>query len=435
MNLTERDIKLLKSLLIGGSAIGGGIGLLQSGANYIEHLNQRARAKDKRYKDDDTLFLTVPAEKQASLGLGLGLAGGALATLATNALVKRLYQELVKRPELQAELDEAQRRHLQTAEMEAAQKQAAEGKPVSTVETLTSLPVALSLLTALASGALTYSALNKTFPGVGKPINPRPRRVKVLRQSAQAEEPAQEVERLVAEEEARDNLRDGASQMKEASLPSDFESGAWDKLAHMVLAAGGDTDVSDWVYGAASGRLQELEETVLNHGFDAACDMFKGASESPVSDNAIDLAVTYFTKSAALGPVFQLMVSAEICEKMPSFFKMAGALNPEDVNDLIGWLSATGCAERAARLMPVIADVQPVKEASDTPKSQREILRELLRREFEDESGKDRRTAGERLSRSQNINSSQSEGGDGDTEGGTADTRSDIPELVMGVDR
>lgn len=442
--MTDRDKQLLINMILGGAAIGGGAGVLQSGTNYLNYLNSRAKAKNNKREDDDTLHLTIPAEKQASIGLGVGLAGGALSLLAANALARKIYQSMIKRPDMQAELEAAQHRHLQSLDESAQQKASAVGKSPGTMEMLTSLPISLSLLAALASGALTFNALNKTFPGVKRPQNPLPKRVKITREPGSSPEAAQIAERIAQEE-----LDAPGTEDKIASWDADDESAAWDNLAHLILLSktAAVSDAADWVYAVASGRLQELEETFGQLGFDAACDMMKGASATPVSDRAVDLAILYLTKSASLGPSFQLLVAAEAADCMTPFVKIAASLEPEDSNALIAWFASDGAANRASCLIPWILQQPSEKEAGfiDEKKTQnsshtnkRRLLRQMLQKEIDDDSKDDKKTVKDRLNNSQNMLGTAPERGDGKSEDGTSLNNNEkenleIPEVVMGL--
>lgn len=444
--MTDRDKQLIINMLLGGAAIGGGAGVLQGGANYVKYLNDRANAGKLKKEDDDTLHITIPANKQASLGLGIGLAGGALSLLAANALARKIYQSMIKKPDMRAELEAAQHRHLQTlTDSVQQQKDAAAGKAPSTMETLTSLPISLSLLAALASGALTFSALDKTFPGVKRPKNSLPKRVKITREPGASPEVARIAERIAQEE--IDAPQDVES--KVASWDSDDESAAWDNLAHMMLMSKSSaiSDVTDWVYAAASGRLQELEDTFGQLGFEAACEMMKGASATAVSDRAIDLAILYLTKSSSLGPSFQLLVASEVVDNMPKFVKIASTLEPEDSNALIAWFASEGAANRTSCLLPWVME-QPIdksagfidekKTPDDSHMHKRKLMRQMLQKEIDEDSVNDKRTVTDRLSNSQNMLGTAPERGNGKSEDGTSGNNNrkekfDIHELVMGL--
>jgi len=419
MNLSDRDKALILKYLTGGAALGGGIALGQSGLNYMQFLRERSMRGKRTDKDDDTLYLNIP-EKTAAIGGGMAIAGGSLSLLAANALVRKFYQQLLKKPELQAELDAAQRRHLNvlTGDIteEAEKQSAAGGHPMSGGELLTSSPVALAILTAIASGALGYQALNRTFPSVDKPRNPLPSKVKLVRKPAPP---------------------DAAEMEKDASWDDDAESAAWDYAAHQMIRSkeASEMDLADLAYAAAAGRYDELRSNMIDLGFDATCDLVKGATAEPVSDRALDLGVSLLVKSAALGPCVRLLIAAELNEQLPGFTKIASGLDDETSGALVGWLACQGAAYRTQTLGPWIVGMPKAASAVEGPPAQMEMmLKQLLQEQLQAESVNDRKDAQARVASNQTVSGSASETGTGQASDGAATqgTR-DVPELVMGI--
>ena len=343
---------------------------------------------------------------------------------------------------MQADLEAAQNRHLKT--LSESVKGASTDKSPSTMEMLTSAPITLSVLMALASGGLAVNALNKTFPQVNHPRNPLPRRVRINREAGASPEQAA-IAKEVAEREL--NGEEADQKMASMSLSADQESALWGEMAHLILNSkkASETDVADWAYAVAGGRLQELEDTVAQLGFEPACDMMKGASETPVSDSALDLAVLYLTKSSSLGPLFQLLVAAEVVEQIPSQTKIAACLEPEILNAVIGWAAEKSASYRMARIMPILSRTPVTKSASHsevdpdattTVVHRRQAMRKMLQQEINEDSKNDKKSLKGRMANSQNLSGTASELGDGRVHADAKKAGSDdfdMHELIMGI--
>ena len=336
--LTPRSKELIKNYLIGGAAIGGSGALLTSLVNYINTLKQQVPAGEER-EDDDTLYLNVDKEANESSGAtdlasgGLAITGGLLSTLGTYALVRKMYQN-IKRKQLQEELDQAQQAFIQNAQQEGADKQAstAPGQPMGIGEISYSMPLTFALISALAAGALTNKALDKTFPAIKKPKDSAPKRIVIRKNPKDEQEEAEEekfaYDKVAAEEQADDAL---------------------EFLIHLCMGSksAAQSELVDIVHATAQGRGPELTTHILEYGFDSAMDTIKGASENRITAAQKQTAIGYCVKSAALNPIVSLLAAAEYNDMAPRFSKVASLQTEDCVNTLVKIAGAIGALNRA----------------------------------------------------------------------------------------
>lgn len=350
-NFTPEEIQLLKNYLTGGVALGGGVGALMGVANM--GMDLKRQADDEVKEDDDTLFLTLP--KKAGIGpvaIGTGLAGGTLSLLAMNALVRKLFQAQ-KRKDVQSELDSAQRSNL--AGLESLGKQAAaEGRSLGPSEYAGGGAVAAALLTALASGIISYKALGKYFPSVKQPANPLPRRVKILQQPA-----AQTPEAAPAP----------APQEDEEKMAAAHELIVRMALTRSKAASG---SLGDLASAFAQGRGDELTSMLSDFGQEAVFAACGGAHGIPVTKRAADLGITALVKSAALGPIAACLAASEIYDMYPALTVSAGAFPESDKKAL--WEFGAGLGQNFQD-----QTLAPVKSAAATEGSQPKQIERLIR--------------------------------------------------------
>jgi hypothetical protein len=334
--LTPRSKELIKNYLIGGAALGGSGALLTSLVNYINTLKQQVPS-DKEREDDETLYLNLDKAANDNSGAidfsagGLALTGGLLSTLGTYALVRKMYQN-IKRKQLQEELDQAQQSFLSDAQQEANAKNAAAGEPMDLAEFSWSAPVSLALLSAIASGALTNKALDKTFPRVKKPKDSAPKRI-VIRKTPKEDEDEEQEEKAAYDKVAAADQADDALEF----------------LVHICMGSksAAQSELVDIVHATAQGRGPELISNILEYGFDSAMDTIKGASEIDITPVQKQCAISYCVKNAALNPIVSLLAAAEYNDMAPRFTKIASLQNEECLDTLIKFAGALGAMNRA----------------------------------------------------------------------------------------
>jgi len=382
-SLDGRDKRLITKFT--GAGIGAGV----SGALMLALLGQlrdmkQDAAKDTS-KDDDTLVVRVPSSvKQAGLGPGIAIAGGALGTIGGAMLTRKLIQEL-KRRDLQSQLDSAQQIWLsrltpkpkqapmpkEKAPKETAPKSedpkpaqddagvkeaaAAGGKPMAFSEALLSSPVALALLLAAGSGTLAYSALDKQFSDKTKPRSPAPKHVRFAYETDGA---------------------DGKPVEKEASLPTDL---GFETAARMAFAAAPDgSDYHNIIGAITDGRLDELRHNIATVGVDAALDLVKGASAALADcpEPLVGLALSAATNDSMIGETVRLLAHAELVDAYPALMAKAAHFAAGDESGARESLvAATALFGAMAR-----ADSQAALEQGvDMSPARAETWRELLR--------------------------------------------------------
>jgi len=353
--LTPRSKELIKNYLIGGAALGGSGALLTSLINYINTLKQQVPS-DPDKEDDDTLYLNVGKSANDSAGAtdlaagGLALTGGLLSTLGTYALVRKLYQN-VKRKQLQEQLDQAQQAFIENAEQEAQTKKADEvGKPMGLAELTWSSPVAFALLSAIAAGALTNKALDKTFPRVKKPKDTAPKRI-VIRKNPEEEEQMAEEEKMAYDKVA-------SAEQSEDGL---------EFLMHLCMGSksASQSELVDIVYAVAQGRGPDLTSHILEYGFDSAMDTIKGASEIDITPAQKQCAISYCVKSAALNPVVSLLAAAEYNDMAPRFTKIASLQSEERADTLLKIAGTIGALNRFETAGKLADEFDTSKEANE----------------------------------------------------------------------
>lgn len=338
--LDERGKRLIGKYLLGGVAAGGSAALATSLINYYNMLREEAARKTDTSQDDDILYLTMrnsnapkkvdgtQQPKTASIAGGLAITGGALAGMGTYALVRKLYQKY-KKQRLQQQLDQAQQGFFDVVSQEAsAEKRAAQGKPMGGLEFATSMPVTLTLLAALASGALTHKALEKTFPRPKKPVTQNPRKI-VLRKQ---EEPSY----YDTVEEEEDNEK--AASYDTRNSADTYEDGL-ELLVHMCLGhekVASVSDLTNLVGAVLDGRRDEVIDNTMSIGFDAAMDLCKGAYENvkQASPQQIGLAVSSLVKTPELQPITAVLAAGEYEDLAPHFCKAAGT-QPEEIKEML----------------------------------------------------------------------------------------------------
>lgn len=329
--LDPRTKLLMQKFLVGGGAVGAGIGLSTSMANYLKYLSDKAD-KPESAKDDDVLYVNVPEdklEKHANIskwpgvGSGLALSSGVVGLLVANALVNKMYGGF-KKKRLQKDLDQAQQVYWNdhTVEKEAA---ADSRKPMSTLESISGIPVSLTLLAALASGVTSYKALNHYFPSRDPDEEPdyKPKEVKVRPMPIEPE----------AEEEGLP---------KEASAEQ-IETLARD-LALMSLLDGMDKRASflpDLVHAVAKGRLEEIKENFDLTDISSTLGLTKGASlHSDITPIEKWAAISLINRTPELSSAVGLLLAAEVEEELPFFSKSAAFLTEEDRDGVLKMAAA-----------------------------------------------------------------------------------------------
>lgn len=308
-----RGAEMLKDVGVGGAMLGGGTAAVVAALSLLSSLHKEREMEEDSRLDDDTLYISDPHEaakrvKAASestggvsplLAPGLALTSGIVGAGAGYALVQGVWNAIEKRRRL-ALLDQAQRETMEVADVEAAKSAAAQpDSKINLMDLLTASPVALPLLTMLATGGVTYAALNKSFPTIAKPKRVGPRRIRVGRDAVPYDIPEEDVDE-VAE--------------KSAFHHADLSDAGDEFLASFVASSRPHTITGDFINKAASGELDALEDLFKSAGIDAVLLALKGASDAPVPQDRRMLGTMALFKSAALKDTVRAIAAAEFVE-------------------------------------------------------------------------------------------------------------------------
>jgi hypothetical protein len=307
---------------MGGAMLGGGTAAVVAALSLLSSLQKERDMEDDARLDDDTLYISDPHEaakrvKAAAedtggvspiLAPGLALTSGIVGAGAGYALVQGIWNAIEKRRR-QALLDAAQRETMDVANVEAAKSAAAQpDSKINLMDLLTASPVALPLLTMLATGGITYAALNKSFPTIDKPKRVGPRRIRVG--DTPYEVPSEDAEEAVE---------------KTAFQHADLADAGDEFLASFVAASRPHTITGDLIAKAASGELTALEGLLKSAGIDAVLLALKGAQHTPIPQGRRMLGTMALFKSAALKDTARAIAVAEYLEIYgPTFNEVCG---------------------------------------------------------------------------------------------------------------
>lgn len=347
-----RGSDLIRNMVTGGLALGGGTSLAVALANRIKSLREEEELEDESILNDETLYIPEPVTKKASakegvnpwLAPGLAATGGLLAAGGGYALVQALWNK-VEKNRRQKLLDEAQNEAYAATDMEAtkmASAAPAAGLPpakMNLADILTAGPVAIPLLTALAAGGITYSALDKSFPTVKKTQHVGPKRVRLVA-------PSGKMTALKPEEEEEEvDLEKSASFRRSR----DLEDAGYELMASMTANLGGEI-TRDLIHRAAKGGIHEMEQTIKSAGAMTLFDMVKGASYDPAPPHLVQLGVMALFKSASLAPSVRMIAAAEFLEHVPAIASMVRGNTPATMEKLASLGQVMGLMSRASSL-------------------------------------------------------------------------------------
>lgn len=362
---TARGQELIKQLVTGGLALGGGAGAAVALINYLKSLRDEDEVYDESRLNDDTLYIPSIAKAAAEgegssaptvnrwLAPGVALAGGIISAGGAYALTQAVYNYLQKKRR-QKMLDEAQNEALAASDIEIAKSAA----NMNFYDLVTAFPVAIPLLAALASGGVAYAALNKTFPTVTKTKSKYPKRIRQVSSTGAVEE-------LPGNEEAEALKSAG---IREMMAERDCEDSAYeflmlmtDQLAHEKGASISLT--SDLLNRVASQGIAEVVETYKQAGLDGLVDSLKGASDKPADQASKSVAAALICKSARLAPIARTLAAAEFQDLVPGIYASAVEHGPEKMDKFAGVASLMNMAFFRPSIMEKLATAAPVDPA------------------------------------------------------------------------
>lgn len=367
----ERGTALVRNMALGGLALGTGTGAIVALANYLKSLQEENELEDDARLNDDTLYIDAPHHdgktKSAAvnrwLAPGVAVTGGLLAGVGSYQLTQAVYSWLQKRRK-EKMLDEAQGEALMAADAEAAAatKQAATGAEpkMNLYDLLTSVPVALPLLAAIASGGVTYSALHKAFPTIQTPKSKYPKRIRQVADTGalEATEPEpDEAVKYASQLYAEDDCEAAAQEF----LMLTVSQLATEKSASVCLT-------SDILHKVAHDGLTGVTETYKSGGMEALVEFVKGATDVTTTQAMRAMAAAAVCKSASLRPATVALAASEFYELVPDLCAEIFSHGAEQVEKYAGIASLLHLALTRPSLLS--------KEAMATPAAV--DLRQLL---------------------------------------------------------
>jgi len=339
------DWPTVLKLMGGGALLGTGIGAGSSLVNYLSNLNAKAKAKQDTSRDDDVLYLDLPAKpgmpglKQAASGSPATFAFGGLGTmlgayLAYNA-VRGAYSN-VRRKQLQKDLDAAQHSYLGGLDQSAQMAKAAAA--FSGVNKVVGSGYLAGLLTILGSAVLANKVLQKQFPDRPQRSPHQPRKIVI-----------------------RTMRGDGID--KEVPAAGGMTPDATEGLTRLNLAntKSASWGLTDLVAHAAIGGCQSFKKNLQELGLDNALELIKGASDREVSPLAENLAISWIAHDPLVSTAIAPYLAAQLFEDSPTFAKAATCLaNSPDVDegeleDLIGLTEVVAQTTREACFAPIMS--------------------------------------------------------------------------------
>lgn len=320
-----RGNEMLANVGVGGTMLGGGAAAVVAALGLLHALRREREMENDARLDDDTLYVSDPHKGKDRVKLagalnvspllapGLALTSGIVGAGAGYALVQGVWNAIEKRRR-QAMLDQAQREAVHVADVEAAKSAAAAPSPkINLADLFTAVPIALPLLTMLATGGVTYAALDKSFPTVKRPRRSGPRRIRVGPDNDPYELPDEDAE------------LDAPTKEASAFHQNDLGDAGDEFLASFVAASRRGTVTGDFIAKAASGELGAMEEMLKSAGIDALLLSLKGASLREIPDDRRMLGTMALFKSAALKDTVRAIAASEYLEIYgDSFAEFAG---------------------------------------------------------------------------------------------------------------
>lgn len=345
-----RGKDLIKNLALGGLALGGTAGAAVVLGNYLKSLGDEAEVYDDSRLNDDTLYVPLGEKKAASsdgprwTAPGLAITGGVLSAGGAYALTQAIYNYLQKKHN-QKLLDEAQNEAWTAADAEA-QKSAALGMTLP--ELISAFPVALPLLAAIASGGVTYSALNKTFPTVQTPKSKYPKRIRAVSADGQVSD----VPELDAE---------GIKSASDLAGEADCEAAAMEFMTlltdNLALSKKAEHSItSDILNAVARDGIAPLAAAYETSGLPGLCMVTKSASAASDSEKVVAAAAIY--RHPRLAPVVGCVAAAEFQDLVPTVMAKCAGMS----HDALDKAAGIGALLHLAFVRPVM-----LKEAAASP--------------------------------------------------------------------
>lgn len=354
----ERASDMVKNFLVGGATTGLGVGGVVALTNLLKSEKEDEEALDPERLDDDTLYL--PNIKSANeeapdadnpsginpwLAPGLGLTGGIISGVAGYAIVNKIHDAILRKRRRKL-LDQAQNATLGALSEELGKK--ANPEQFTTADALTSLPIALPSLALIASAALTYMGLKKTFPTIKKTKKSTPARI-----------------RLVDTDTGQSDALDTDEYVKEASMEFLIR-----QVADIRRTADKPSDCDAIIRAMAHGGRRHITKIAMDQGIDAALD---AAHDYPDATGAGRvLGALIFSKSAYLREAMSYDVLAEAADTIPAHVAMVSGMDDDRLSKVANVCADLAVIIREGVVGPLVKDASAV-----APQNQEELMRAL----------------------------------------------------------
>lgn len=350
------DWATVLKLFAGGALTGAGIG---AGTNYLrqlQSLQEQANSEHDTSKDDDVVYLNLPANRlsppmpkmaaaNSASTFALGGLGAATGLYLSYNAVRDIFQKARHR-QLQKELDRSQQIYLTGLNNSALQKNASQFNLLSQGVGSAYL---VALLTALGSAVATNKILQKKFPPIESPMRGKPRKI-VLRSVDPAGTP------VTPDEVAT----------PPAVTPDAVEGVLRTHLGNPKAASA--SGFSDLISAMAVGRQEECKHVLRTAGINGLFSAIKGARFVKSSSLNKNLAISSYVLDPLLSAALNPVLASEFYDQANGLCKLAAYIPPRFQEELVKLSESAVQNVRAGTFGKITSRVKGASALMDTLK-------------------------------------------------------------------